>query len=170
MLVIDRKNGAVLSRYEFHPRLRLPDHQHRNGPHLSGGPTTAWWSACTTRTTARRLAYHKTATPLADKPLEERIKELQDKLAQPVTDAGGAIMTFKEFRDKLLKDQGIKMEASADAFKQMNLPPPNEQMITTPKADMKPLGDVLKDVVGQVNGEYTRLGDRLFVSPANKMK
>ncbi len=60
------------------------------------------------------------------------------------------------------------MFVSPKAFKDAMLPSPDEQTITTPKADNKPLGDVLTNVLGQVNGEYTQVEDTLVVSPAKK--
>ncbi len=169
LLILDRKNGAVLTRYDVRDYAFPIINADTDRIYLAANNGLV---VCLhDKDYAQALGYRQVAAPAAgEKPLEERAKELTDKLAKLVTDAGGEMMTFGDYRKKLLKDQGIKMEASQAAFKEMNLPPPDEQMIQTPKVDMKPLSDVLTDVVGQVKGEYTQLGDRLIVSPAKMMK
>ena len=39
-----------------------------------------------------------------------------------------------------------------------------------PKADNKPLGDWIGEVVGKVGGEYTLVEDTIIISPAKAMK
>ena len=167
MLVLDRKNGAVLTRYNVQDYVYPIINTETDRIYLAAN--NGLIVCLHDKDYASALTYHKAEAAVVGKSLAERIRELTDKLAKPISDPGGEMMTFKAYREKLLKDYGIQMYASEKSFMDQMLPSPDGQMIQTPKVDNKPLGDVLTDVVGQVKGEYTPIGDQLIVSPA-KMK
>ena len=167
LLILDRKNGAVLSRYDVRDYAFPVVNADSDRLYLAAN--NGLIVCLHDKDYAQALAYRRVVAPAAEKSLKERIKDLTDKLAKPISDPGGEMTTFKAYRLKLEKQYGVKMYVSERAFTNQKLPPPDDQMIQTPKADNKPLGEVLTDVVGQVKGEYTQIEDTLLVSPA-KMK
>ena len=166
LLVLDRKNGAVLSHYDIRD-YAFP---------ISNADTDRIYLAANNglivclhdKDYPQPLGYRRVVAAPVGKSLKERIQEVKDLLAKPITDPGGDMMLFKIYRDKIFQKYGLKIFVSPKAFANAMLPSPDEQTITTPKADNKALGDVLTDVVGQIKGEYTQVEDTLLVSPAKK--
>ncbi|HVS34623.1 MAG TPA: PQQ-binding-like beta-propeller repeat protein [Gemmataceae bacterium] len=162
MLILDRKNGAVLSRYDVRDYVFPISNAESDRIYLAANNGLI-------------VCLHDKAYPQAlsyrVKSLEERAKELADKLARPISDAGGEMMTLAEYVDKIKKTYGVEMFISDPAFTELMLPPPEKQMIQTPKADSQPLGDVIKSVLDQAKAEYIQREDEdtLIIKPA-KMK
>ena len=170
LLVIDRKNGAVLSGYDVHDFAFPVVNNQTDRIYLAANDGLI---VCLhDKDYPQPLAYHRVVAAEAGKPLAVRIQEAKDKLAKPISDPGAEKITFKAWRDKVAKDYGLNVFVSNRAFSehQPPLPLPDEQTINVPKADNKPLGDWLAEVAGKVNGEYTLVEDTIIISPAKQIK
>jgi outer membrane protein assembly factor BamB len=166
MLVLDRKNGALLSRYDVHDYVYPVVNADTDRIYLAAN--NGLIVCLHDKDYPQSLAYRQAAAPVTEKSLKEREKQLTDLLAKPITDAGGEKMSFKDYRAKIKKQYGIEMFVSAKAFADLKKPAPDEQMIQTPKVDNKPLSDAVNDVVKQAGGEATQVLDKLIISPAKK--
>jgi PQQ-like domain len=166
MLVLDRKNGRLLSRYDIRDFV-FP---------VVNGTTDRIYLASNDglvvclhdKDYVRPLVYHKEA-PRApvEKPLKDRIQEVTDKLAKPISAPEAPTpITFKAYRDRIALQYGLKIfPPSAKVFKENKLPPPDEQMVTPPKVDKKPLGEAFQDVLKLVNANYTQVEDTIIIGP-----
>jgi outer membrane protein assembly factor BamB len=167
MLVLDRKNGRQLSRYDIRDYVF---------PVVNGATDRIYLAAnnglivCLhDKDYAQALLYHKEAPkPPAEKPLQERIQELTDKLAKPISEPEAANpMTFKAYRTRIALQYGLNIfPPQAKIFKDSKLPSPDEMMVTPPKVDKKPLGEAFKEVLKQVNANYTQVEDQIIIGPA----
>jgi hypothetical protein len=168
MLVLDRKNGAQLSRYDVRDFVFPVINDQSDRIYLASHDGLV---VCLhDKDYAQPLLYHKGAAPAGEKSLAERIQELKDKLAKPISDPGGPETTFKAWREKFAKDYGVKIFVSTKAFAQTvpPTPPPDDRKITPPKVDAKPLGDVLQDVLIPLGAAYTPVEDTIVIGPAKK--
>jgi outer membrane protein assembly factor BamB len=168
MLVLDRKNGAQLSRYDVSDFVFPVVNNQSDRIYLASNDGLI---VCLhDKDFAKPLLYHATTAPASEKALADRIKELKDKLAKPISDPGGPETTFKAWREKIAKEHGVKIFVSTKAFKE-NVPPvpgPDDRMIQPPKVDNKPLGDVLRDVLTPLDATYTQLEDTIVIGPVKK--
>jgi outer membrane protein assembly factor BamB len=167
MLVLDRKNGRQLSRYDIRDFVF---------PVVNGASDRIYLAAnnglivCLhDKDYAQPLLYHKEAPKvLAEKPLKERIQEVTDKLAMPISEPEAPNpITFKAYRTRVALQYGLKIFPPSDRiFKESKLPPPDEMMVTPPQVDKKPLGEAFKEVLKQVNANYTQVEDTIIIGPA----
>ena len=147
LLILDRKNGTPLSRYDVHDFVFPVVNTETDRIYLAANDGLI---VCLhDKDYPLSLQYKKAAAaPPAEKPLKERIQELTDKLAKPISEpAAPAAIPFKTYQDDLSKKYGLKMFVSEKAFKELMVPSPSDQMVTPAKVDNKPLGDALKDVL-----------------------
>jgi outer membrane protein assembly factor BamB len=167
MLVLDRKNGRQLSRYDIRDFV-FP---------VVNGATDRIYLASNNglivclhdKDYAQALLYHKEAPKLlAEKPLKERIQEVTDKLAMPISEPEAPNpITFKAYRTRIALQYGLTIFPPSDKiFKDNKLAPPDEVMVTPPKVDKKPLGEAFKEVLKQVNANYTQVEDTIIIGPA----
>jgi outer membrane protein assembly factor BamB len=168
MLALDRKNGAVLSGYDVHDYAFPVVNNQTDRIYLAAN--NGLIVCLHDKDYPQPLAYHRAAAPPSEKPLAERVQEAKDKLAKPITDPGGEKVPFKAWVAKVGKDYGLKVFVSNKAFADQKLPLPDDLTIDVPKADNKPLGDWIQEVLGKVNGESTLVEDTLIISPARPMK
>jgi outer membrane protein assembly factor BamB len=167
MLVLDRKNGRQLSRYDV-----------RNFvfPVVNGATDRIYLASndglvvCLhDKDYARPLVYHKETLRLpVEKSLKERIQEVTDKLAMPISEPEAPTpITFKAYRNRIALQYGLTIfPPNPKIFKENKLLPPDEQMVTPPRVDKKPLGEAFKDVLKQVNANYTQVEDTIVIGPA----
>jgi outer membrane protein assembly factor BamB len=167
MLVLDRKNGRQLSRYDI-----------RNFvfPVVNGATDRIYLASndglvvcLRDKDYTRPLVYHKEILRLpVEKSLKERIQEVTDKLAKPISEPEApSPITFKAYRERIALQYGLKIfPPSAKVFTENKLPPPDEQMVTPPKVDKKPLGEAFQEVLKQVNANYTQVEDTIVIGPA----
>ena len=140
LLILDRKNGAQLSRFDVHDFVY---------PVLNADTDRIYLAAndglivCLhDKDYPLSLQYNKAVAAPAEKSLKERIQELKDKLAKPISEPEApAAIPFKTFQENLAKKYGLKMFVSEKAFKDQMVPSPSDQMVTPAKVDNKPLGD-----------------------------
>ena len=167
LLVLDRKNGTPLSRYDVHEFVYPIVNSETDRIYLASNDGLV--VCLRDKEYVRPLVYRKGPAAPTEKSLAERVKEVNDKLAKPMTDAGGEKLAFLAYRERIAKQNDLKIFVSVRAFKDVKLDPPDEVMITTPKVDNMALGDVLKIVLKDVGGEYTLIEDTIIISPVKKM-
>ncbi|HBI46648.1 MAG TPA: hypothetical protein DDY78_27910 [Planctomycetales bacterium] len=167
MLVLDRKNGRPLSRYDIRDFVF---------PVVNGATDRIYLASndglvvCLhDKDYVRPLVYHKEA-PRApvEKSLKERIQETTDILAKLISEPEApAPITFKAYRNRIALQYGLRIfPPSPKVFTESKLPSPDEQMVTPPKVDKKPLGEAFKDVLKLVNANYTQVEDTIIIGPA----
>ena len=167
LLVLDRKNGTQLSRYDVRDFVYPIVNPESDRIYLASNDGLI--VCLRDKEYVQPLVYRKAVAQSAEKSLAQRVNQVNDKLSKPITDAGGVKMPFLAYREKLAKDNGLKVFVSSKAFKEAKVDPPDDVMITTPKVDNMALGDVLKSVLKDVGGEYTLIEDTIIISPTKKM-
>jgi len=164
LLVMDRKNGVLLSRFDVHDFVF---------PVVNGDTDRIYLAAndglivCLhDKDYPTSLQYKKVVRPPAEKSLEERIRELKAKLAKPITEPEApAPIPFKTYVDNVNKKYGLKMFVSQAAFKDGMVPSPDDQMVKPAAVDNKPLGEALQGVLDQVGASYTISLDTIVIGP-----
>ena len=167
MLVLDRKNGRQLSRYDVRDYVFPVVNEETDRIYLAAN--NGLIVCLHDKDYPQALLYHKeTPKPPAEKPLQERIQELTDKLAKPISEPEAASpMTFKAYRTRMALQYGLNIfPPQVKVFKDSKLPSPDEMMVTPPKVDKKPLGEAFKEVLKQVNATYTQVEDTIIIGPA----
>ena len=167
LLILDRKNGAQLTRYDVHDYVFPVVNATTDRIYLAANDGLI---VCLhDKDYPLSLQYNKVVAPPAEKSLKERIQELTDKLAKPISEPEApAAIPFKTFQETLSKKYGLKMFVSEKAFKDLMVPSPSDQMVTPAKVDNKPLGDALKDVLDTVGATYTQVEDTIVIGPKTK--
>ncbi len=166
MLILDRKNGRQLSRYDIRDFVF---------PVVNGASDRIYLAAnnglivcLRDKDYAQPLLYRKEAPKvLAEKPLKERIQEVTNLLATLISEPEApSPVTFKAYRTRIALQYGLKIFPPSDRiFKDSKLPPPDEQMVTPPKVDKKPLGEAFGNVLKQVHANYTQVEDTIIIGP-----
>ncbi len=164
LLILDRKNGLPLSRFDVHDFVF---------PVVNGETDRVYLAAndglivCLhDKEYPTSLQYKKVVRPPAEKTLEERIRELKAKLAKPITEPEAeAPIRFSAYVDGLNKKYGLKMFVSQAAFKDLMVPSPDDQMVKPAAVDNKPLGEALQGVLDQVGASYAISLDTIVIGP-----
>ena len=101
----------------------------------------------------------------AGKTPEQRAKDLQERLAQLVNFEPGEPQPLSRFLEDIRRVHGVKSFVSEKSFRENNLPLPVDLKVKVPKKDKAPLGDVIQDVLAQINCKFAPLGDEIFIIP-----
>jgi outer membrane protein assembly factor BamB len=167
MLVLDRKNGRQLSRYDIRDFVF---------PVVNGSSDRIYLASNDGLIVCLRdkdyiqpLLYQKEAPRApAEKPLKERIAEVTAKLAMPISEPEAPNpITFKAYRTRVGLQYGLKIfPPSPQIFKDNKLPPPDDEMVTPPRVDKLPLGEAFGNVLKQVHANFTQVEDTIIVGPA----
>jgi outer membrane protein assembly factor BamB len=168
LLVLDRRNGAVLSRYDVHDYVVPVTNEDDDRVYLASNDGLI---VCLhDKDYVQPLAYRKGVNRPGGKSLQERIDELKAKLAKPVKEPGGEAVPLTTYLNDLQKRYDVRIQISEAAYREMGLPHPADQKITPPKADDVPLGTVLQQALDQVNSKYSPVEDVILVYPALQKK
>ena len=169
LLVLDRKNGAALSRYDLRDFAFPVVNTETDRIYLAANDGLI---VCLhDKEYVSALAYNRPVAAPEEKPLKERIQELKDKLAKPISEPEApAPLPLKTYLENLSKKYGVRISISHKAFTELKVPQPDDQMVTPAAADNKPLGDVLKDALDPLGAEYTPFEDTVLISPAPPKK
>ena len=74
-------------------------------------------------------------------------------------------MPLREAIEKLRKSYNIRLFCFDRAFLDSGKQPVNDKLVTIPKVNDVPLGDLIKQIVGQVGGTYELTGDVIQIVP-----
>ena len=167
MLVLDRKNGRRLSRYDIRDFVF---------PIVNGTSDRIYLASndglivCLhDKDYAKPLLYRKEKPKvLAVKSLQERIQEAEKKLAMRISaPEEPAPITFRKYRERIALQYGLNIfPPSAQVFKDSKLPWPDTLMVTPPQVVNKPLGEAFAQVLKQVNANYTLVEDTIVIGPS----
>jgi outer membrane protein assembly factor BamB len=102
------------------------------------------------------------------KSLEDLVSPVLKRLAQPVNERGGVDMTMREALVDLRKKYGLHFVTVMRAFKDADLPNPEERVVKIPRTDGKPLKDHLQRILSQANATYQVTDQTIFVIPARE--
>jgi outer membrane protein assembly factor BamB len=112
------------------------------------------------------VPHHKQVAASAGRSPEERIKLAKDNLARKISHPGFPDqMPLREAIERLRKTFGVQIFSSDGVFTRQNLAPVNDKLVNVPKVDNVPLGDFIKQILGQVGATYELTADVLQVVP-----
>lgn len=164
LLVLDRKNGAPLSRFDVHDFVFPVVNADTDRLYLAANDGLIVCMHDKDYPTS--LQFKKAFRPPTEKSLEERIRELKAKLAMPITaPEAPAPIRFSDYVANLNKKYGLKMFVSQAAFKDAMVPSPVDRMVKPAAVDNKPLGEALQGVLDQVGASYTISLDTIVIGP-----
>jgi outer membrane protein assembly factor BamB len=167
LLVLDRKSGAQLSRFDLRDFVFPVANADNDRVFLASNDGLIVCLYDKDYTTP--LVYGKGGGKApGQKSLEERVAELKAKLAKPVSDPGGDALSLDDYLTRLKTQQGVKVQVMEKTFKDMGLPPAGAAPVKTPKADNVPLGQVLQQVLDQINASYRQVEDVIVIGPKGK--
>ena len=165
LLVLDRKNGAPLSRFDVHEFVFPVVNADTDRIYLAANDGMI---VCLhDKDYPTSLQYKRAFRPPTEKTLEERILELKAKLAKPISaPEAPAPIRFSSYVANLNKKYGLKMFVSDKAFNDLMVPAPDDRMVKPAAVDNKPLGQALQGVLDQVGASYTVSLDTIVIGPA----
>src|SRR5262249_27439554 len=92
---------------------------------------------------------------------------VEEKLSLPVSDPlGGEPTALQTVLKAFEKDFGLKFFVSEKAFQDAGVANINARLVSRPRVNKVPLGDVLRRILAQVDAGYRIVEARILVSPA----
>jgi hypothetical protein len=166
MLILARKNGEQLSRYDVQDFAFPVSNEDNDRIFLAANDGLI---VCLhDKDYPKSLQYRVAAGKAVEKPLAERIAELKKKLDAKITEPGGDATTLKPYLADFAKRHGLKITINAKAFKELGLPPPDDKPVDPPKVEDVPLKDVLAQALDLADATFVQALDEILVTPKAK--
>jgi outer membrane protein assembly factor BamB len=98
---------------------------------------------------------------------EELVEGIRRKLAEPITDPGDSakLTTLREMLDRLATKYGLKFSIAERAFAELGREAAGPKLVSFPKVDNKPLGEVLQQMLTPINATYEVVEDTVVIVP-----
>jgi outer membrane protein assembly factor BamB len=155
LLILDRRRGVPLSHYDTHDFV-FP---------VSNDVTDRLYLAANNGLIVC-LHDREYQAPIRHRRLEEdAVNPTKRLLAQPITDPGTPPMALHELLDRYRDKYGLNYRIAVRAYAMNMLESPEERPVQGPKAENRPLGDVLQEVLNKVNSTFQVIGDTVVIGP-----
>jgi len=166
LLVLDRARGFVLSRFDVRDYVVPVVNEQTDRLYLAANSGLLLCLRDRDYPLPHRARKISERESEAGKTPDERARDLRERLTKPVNFDAAEPQPLSRFLDDVRRTHGVKWLVSDKSFHENNLPSPLEQKVKVPKKEKAPLGEVIQDVLGQINCRYTQLGDEIFIIPA----
>jgi outer membrane protein assembly factor BamB len=166
LVVLDRSRGLLLSRYDVRDFVVPVVNEQTDRVYLAANNGLLLCLRDRDYPEPQRARKLSDRESEAGKSPDERARDLREYLTKPVNFDAGEAQPLSRFLDDLRRVHGIKAFVSDKSFRESGLPSPLEQKVKVPKKEKTPLGDVIQEVLGQINCKYAQLGDEIFIIPA----
>jgi outer membrane protein assembly factor BamB len=157
LLVLDRRRGVYLSGYDTKDFVYPISNEVTDRIYLAANNGLI---VCLHDRAYEQPIRHRKAEEEAQNPLRIRLSE-------PIDDPGSPPMTLRALLDDWTKRfPPLKFRIAEQGYKLAGRESPAESQVKAPRADKKPLGEVLKLVLDQVKSVYEIVGDTVVILPA----
>jgi outer membrane protein assembly factor BamB len=166
LLVLDRARGFVLSRLDVRDYVVPVVNDQTDRVYLAANSGLLLCLRDRDYPQPQRVRKISERESDAGKTPDERARDLRERLTKPVNFDAAEPQPLSRFLDDLRRTHGVKWFVSDKSFRENGLPSPLDQKVRVPKKEKAPLGDVIQEVLGQINCKYAQLGDEIFIIPA----
>ncbi len=169
LLILDRVRGFLLSRFDVRDFVVPVVNEQTDRLYLAANNGLILCLRDIDYPLPQRERIISTREAEAGKTPDERARDLKDRLSKPANLNYPEPQPLNRFLDDLRKNQGIKSFFSEKSYREENKQPPPPDVKV--KVQKKPtLGEVIQDVLSQIDATYYQLGDQLFIIPKPKGK
>lgn len=104
---------------------------------------------------------------LEEKAIDPRVLAVEAELAKAISDPGSEPTQFSALLKNLLeKGHNLKYKIAENAFREAGTVGVEGRLVTHPRVNNQPLGDVLRRILAQVDATYRVVEDTILIYPA----
>jgi outer membrane protein assembly factor BamB len=156
LLVLDRRRGVTLSGFDFKDFVFPIPNEVTDRLYLAANNGLI---LCLHDREYTRPIRHRRVEEEAENPLRIRLNE-------PITDPGTPKVPLRDLMDNWSKRYPpVKFRIDEAAFTRAEVESPAAKVVQVPKVDGKPLGEVLRTVLGQVKATFEVVEDTVLIVP-----